>query len=273
MPALQIKKALKYGMIGEGATAAEKFAAAKAAGFDGVELDSPGDLDSAEVLAARDATGLQIPGVVDSAHWRDTLSHPDAAARARGLAALETALRDAATFGATTVLLVPAVVNEPVSYADAYARSQAEIRKALPLAEELGVKIAFENVWNNFLLSPLEAARYVDEFDSPMVGWYFDIGNIVNYGWPAHWIEALGHRILKLDIKDFSRAQRDSEGLWKGFAVEIGEGDAGWPQVRAALAQVGYSGWAAAEVSGGGADRLRDIARRMDAVLEIRQEP
>lgn len=266
---LQIKKALKYGMIAEGATIAEKFAAAKAAGFDGVEMDSPSDLDSDEIIAARDASGLAIPGVVDSAHWRDTLSHPDGEVRARGLAALETALRDAATYGASTVLLVPAVVNEQVSYANAYARSQAEIRKALPLAEERGVKIAIENVWNGFLLSPLEAARYIDEFESDHIGWYFDIGNIVNYGWPHHWIEALGKRILKLDIKDFSRKKRDDEGLWKGFGVEIGDGDAGWPQVREALAAIGYSGWAAAEVRGGDAARLKDIARRMDAVLEI----
>ena len=219
---LQIKKALKYGMIGEGegATIAEKFATAKAAGFDGVEMDSPSDLDADEILAARDASGLAIPGVVDSAHWRDTLSHPEAEVRARGLAALETALRDAATFGATTVLLVPAVVNEQVSYADAYARSQAEIRKALPLAEEVGVKIAIENVWNGFLLSPLEAARYIDEFESDHIGWYFDIGNIVNYGWPHHWIEALGQRILKLDIKDFSRTKRDEEGLWKDVQAD-----------------------------------------------------
>lgn len=268
---LQIKKALKYGMIGggEGATIAEKFAVAKAAGFDGVEMDSPSDLDADEILAARDASGLTIPGVVDSAHWRDTLSHPDEAVRARGRGALETALRDAATFGASTVLLVPAVVNEQVSYADAYARSQAEIRKALPLAEELGVRIAIENVWNGFLLSPLEAARYIDEFESDHIGWYFDIGNIVNYGWPHHWIEALGPRILKLDIKDFSRKKRDDEGLWEGFGVEIGEGDAGWPQVRRALAEIGFSGWAAAEVRGGDAARLADIARRMDTVLEI----
>lgn len=270
---LRIRKALKYGMIGEGDTVVAKFAAAKAAGFVGVEMDSPSDLDRAEVLAARDAAGIAIPGVVDSVHWKDTLSHPDEAVRARGLEGLKTALRDAATYGASTVLLVPAVVSEQVSYADAYRRSQAQIRKALPLAEELGVKIAFENVWNHFLLSPLEAARYVDEFESPMAGWYFDVGNIVNYGWPAHWIEALGERIVKLDIKDFSRAKRDGEGLWKGFGVEIGEGDAGWAQVRAALAEIGYAGWATAEVGGGGAERLADIARRMDGALGISKEP
>jgi hexulose-6-phosphate isomerase len=145
------------------------------------------------------------------------------------------------------------------------------MREAAPLAAELGIRIAFENVWNNFLLSPLEAARYSDELqrgvDRPVFGWHFDIGNIVNYGWPEHWIEALGPRILKLDVKEFSRKRRDDEGLWKGFGVEIGEGDVGWDRVRAALRRIGYRGWAAAEVGGGGPERLADIARRMDTVF------
>ena len=111
-------------------------------------------------------------------------------------------LRDAKRYGATSVLLVPAVVNQDVSYNDAYTRSQAEIRKAIPLAEELGVKIAIENVWNHFLLSPLEAARYVDEFNSPAVGWHFDVGNVITYGWPEQWIRILGKRIQKLHIKE-----------------------------------------------------------------------
>ena len=204
---------------------------------------------------------------MDSVHWRKTLSDPDPAVRDEGRAALEHALRQARLFGATTVLLVPAVVSQEVSYADAYTRSQAEIRKVLPLARELGVKIALENVWNQFLLSPLEMARYIDEFESPWIGAHFDIGNIVNFGWPEHWIRTLGPRILKLDVKEFSRKKRDDEGLWEGFGVEIGEGDCDWPAVNAALADIGYVGWAAAEVSGGNASRLRDIAARMDRVL------
>ena len=221
------------------------------------------------MLAARDATGLEIPGVVDSVHWNKTLGDPDPKVRAEGLAALETALRDCKRYGGTSVLLVPAVVSKAISYADAWERSQAEIRKALPLAAELGVTIAFENVWNHFLLSPLEAARYVDAFESPRVGWHFDVGNVVNYGWPDQWIRTLGPRIKKLDVKEFSRKKRDAEGLWKGFDVEIGdpEGDCDWPAVRKALAEIGYSGWAAAEVKGGDEARLKDVAARMDRVL------
>ena len=166
---------------------------------------------------------------------------------------METAIRDCARYGGSTVLLVPAVVSKEVSYRDAYERSQAEIRKVLPLAKELGVKIALENVWNNFLLSPLEAARYVDEFESEWIGWYFDVGNVVNYGWPEQWVEVLGERILKLDVKEFSRTKRNDEGLWKGFGVKLLEGDCDWPAVMKALDGVGYEGWATAELAGGDA--------------------
>src|SRR5690606_12903547 len=102
-------------------------------------------------------------------------------------------------YGASSVLLVPEVVSKEVSYGDAYKRSQEQIKKAIPLAEELGIRILLENVWNNFLLSPVETARYIDELESPMLGAYFDVGNVVRYGWPEHWIVALGKRIGKLD--------------------------------------------------------------------------
>ena len=262
----RMKKAVKFGMVKLDGSVLDKFKLLKELGFDGVELDAPSVLDRDEVLQARDATGLEIPGVVDSAHWRDTLSDADSGVRAKGVEALEAALRDARLYGATSVLLVPAVVKKDVSYADAYTRSQAEIRKVLPLAQELNVKIALENVWNNFLLSPLETARYVDEFDSPQVAVHFDVGNVVHYGWPEHWIRTLGKRIYKLDIKEFSRAKSEKEGLRKGFQVELLEGDCDWPAVMAALREIGYVGWGAAEIPGGGRERLKEIAARMDRI-------
>ena len=264
--ARNIKKALKIGMIAVDGDLTDKFELARDLGFDGVEMDSPNELSLDDVLAVKEASGLEIPGVVDSAHWRDTLGDPDPEVRARGVAGLETALRDAEAYGATTVLLVPAVVNKKISYLDAYERSQAEIRKVLPLAEELGISIAFENVWNQFLLSPLEAARYVDEFESERVGWFMDIGNIVNYGWPEQWVRILGDRILKLDFKEFSRTKRDQEGLWKGFCA-LGEGECDWPDVMRALDEIGYEGWASAEVRGGDRERLLEISEWMDAIL------
>lgn len=266
-PATALRKAVKLGMVRVRAPLQERFQLLKDLGFDGVELDSPSNLNSDEILRARDATGLPIHGVVDSVHWKERLSDPSEARRAKGRAALETALRDCHTYGGDTVLLVPAVVDKAVAYDQAWERSTAEIRKVLPLAAELKIKIAIENVWNQFLLSPLEAARYIDQFESPWIGWYMDVGNIVNYGWPEQWIRILGARILKLDVKEFSRKKRDAEGLWKGFQVGIGDGDCDWPAVRAALTEIGYRGWATAEVGGGGPDRLKDIKARMDGVL------
>lgn len=263
----RIKKAVKYGMVGGKLSVKEKFALVKRLGFDGIELNAPSRLDKAEVIAARDEVGLPIHGVVDSLHWNKPLSDANGDVRAEGVKALETAIRDCKTYGGTTVLLVPAVVHKDVSYGQAYARSQAEIRKVLPLAAENKITIAIENVWNNFLLSPLEAARYLDELDSPWVGWYLDVGNIVRYGWPHHWVEALGkQRIAKLDIKDFSRTKSNKEGLWKGFGVEIGEGESDWADFNRELVRIDWSGWGTAEVGGGDEARLADIAKRMDDV-------
>lgn len=260
------KKAVKIGMVREGKDLREKFALVKSLGFDGIELNSPG-LNREEAIRARDEVGLPIHGVVDSVHWKDTLSHPDPEVRARGVQGLKTALADAKAIGADTVLLVPAVVNKEVSYEDAYHRSQAEIRKALPVAEETGVKILFENVWNNFLLSPLELARYIDEFESPLVGSYFDVGNVVRYGWPEQWIRTLGKRIVKLDIKEYSRQIQMNEGVRKGFGVELLEGDCDWPAVMQALRDINFSGWGTAEVPGGDRERLKVVADRMDRIF------
>jgi len=262
-------KSLKFGMIGEGESMLEKFTLIKACGFDGVEMDSPWDWDLEEVLAAKEATGIDIPGVVLSTHWQKPFNHPDDGVRGEAKSALERALNDCKALGGTTVLVVPAVVNAEMSYQDAYEVSRREIGELVPMAEELGISIAFENVWNNFLLSPIEAARYVDSFESKHVGWYFDIGNIVNYGYPAHWIDTLGKRIMKLDVKEYSRQKRNDEGLWKGFSVEIGDGSVGWEAVNEALDRIGYRGWASAEVGGGGRERLIDIASRMDQVFAL----
>lgn len=264
----RFKKAVKIGMVGIDGSLLDKFKAVKELGYDGIELDSPG-LNRDEAKKARDEAELPIHGVVDSVHWSDTLSHPDPAVRERGVSALKIALADAKAIGATSVLLVPAVVNKEVSYADAYTRSQAEIKKALPVAEELGIRLLLENVWNNFLLSPLETARYLDELESPMAGSYFDVGNVVRYGWPEQWVRTLGKRIVKLDIKEYSRKLEADQGVWKGFNAELLEGDCDWPSVMKALGEIGYSGWGTAEVPGGGKERLADIAARMDKIFAL----
>jgi hexulose-6-phosphate isomerase len=262
-----LKKAVGWDMIGAGKTAGAKLALIKQLGFDGVELPSPSDLNLDEIAAGLKANSLGVSELVGSHHWSEPLSDGDAAVRAKGLAALETGLRDCKKIGASSLLVVPAVVNANVSYDQAWERSLAELKKLVPLAKELEVHITIENVWNGFLLSPLEAARYVDALESDWVGWHFDVGNVINFGWPEQWIRILGKRIKKLHIKEFSRKKRNDEGLWKGFDVKLGDGDNNWPAVMAALDEVGYSGWGTAEVSGGGEDELRDVAARMDRIF------
>jgi hexulose-6-phosphate isomerase len=261
-----LKKGIMSDTIGIKGSMLDQFKAVKDAGFDGVEVMSHRNQE--EVLKARDATGLEIPSVCGTHHWGKPLSDPNPKVRADGLEAVQQTLRDAKRYGASSILLVPGVVTKEVSYAEAWQRTQEEIRKALPLAAELGVKIAIENVWNQFLLSPIEAARYVDEFNSPWVGWQFDCGNIVNYGWPEQWIRILGKRIVQVHIKEFSRTKRDKEGLWKGFDVALLEGDNDWPAIVKALDDIGYRGWMITEQPGGdSANGLRNLVQRLDRIV------
>ena len=261
-----LRKAIMWDTVGVKGTVLEKCEAIKAAGFEGVEPSSHMNQD--EVVKALEATGLQAASVCCSTHWGKPVTSPDPVVREAGVAGLKQALRDAERYGATSVLFVPGIVDKKISYADAWTRSQEEVHKAVPLAEELGVSIAFENVWNNFHLSPLEAARYVDDFKSKMVGWHFDCGNVCNYGFPEQWIRILGQRISRIHVKEFSRKKADKEGKWKGFDVQFLEGDNDWPAIMKALDDVGYTSWAIAEQGGGGSpEGLKNLADRMDKIL------
>jgi hexulose-6-phosphate isomerase len=266
-PTRKIRKAIMWGTVGLPGSVLEKMKAVKEAGFEGVEMNSHMDQD--EVLRARDETGLAIPSVCGARHWNKPLSDPDPKVRAEGLEALQQTLRDAKRYGASSVLLVPAIVTKQVSYLEAWDRSRVEIRKAIPLAGELGLKIAVENVGNQFLLSPLEAARYVDEFESPFVGWHFDVGNnFSNGGWPEQWIRILGKRIQKFHIKEFVRRQRN-EPVPRPGPVRLLEGDNDWPAVMKAVDDIGYTGWAITEQPGGDTrEGLADLAQRLGRILD-----
>jgi L-ribulose-5-phosphate 3-epimerase len=252
------RKAFMLGGVAKGPVL-EHFKRLRDAGFEGVELISPSELDRDEVLKARDETGLVIHGVSGSRHWKDALSDPDPAVRSRGVEAILKEIEDCRAYGGTTVLVVPAIVTKDVSHRDADERSRKMFADFLPAAEKAGVKIAVEEVWNKFLLSAPEFARYVDSFGSPFVGAYFDVGNVVEYGFPQEWIRELGHRILKIHIKEYAKANR--------FNYPLGEGEIDWPAVTKALVDVGYDGWITAEVPYGDLDALKDVVRRMDKVL------
>jgi len=264
----RFKKAVKIGMVKVAGDLSEKFALLKELGFDGIELNSPGGPPSETVLAAVEATGLPVHGVVDSVHWNQTLSHPAADVRAEGVAGLKTALQAAKDYRASSVLLVPGVVNDSVNYEQCWKRSTEEIKKVLDLAVELQIDILFENVWNNFLTDPAETAKFIDQFDCPRVGAYYDVGNSVRYANPVIWIRTLGKRIRKLDIKEFDLALAQ-EDVWKGFRVELLEGSVGWYDVIRELKKLDFRGWGTAEIPGGDRNRLQQIAERMDRIFAL----
>jgi hexulose-6-phosphate isomerase len=260
-----IKKSTLISMLPRGLSYEARFALARECGFEAVELRTiTRDEEAAEILEASKKTGLRIHSVMNSDHWEAPISSADPAVVARSVKGMETSLRNAALWGADAVLLVPAVVDASTSYKDAYTRSQRVIREQLlPKAAEHKVVIAVEEVWNKFLLSPLEFARYVDEFDSPWLKAYFDVGNVVLYGYPQDWIRTLGPRIVKLHVKDFALDRRNGRFTW----VNLGEGDIDWPEVRKALAEIKYAGYMTTELSGGDAAYLKDLSARVDRIL------
>jgi hexulose-6-phosphate isomerase len=254
-------KACQYGMLPNDLSDAEKFALAAKCGFDGIEDSPMADRDAARKRGAlaRDA-GVPIHSLVYGG-WQAPLSDPNPDVTAKGLEGMRRALRSAKAFGADAVLLVPALVNETVGYAEAYERSQKNIRQLLPLAEDLGVTIAVENVWNKFLLSPIEFARYVDEFNHPRLRAYIDVGNMILFGYAQDWIRTVGRRIVRIHLKDFKR---------KGYQwTNLLEGDVNWPEVRKALAEVGYAGYMTTELRGGDEAYLTDLAARIDKIIAM----
>jgi len=262
-----LRKAIMYSTIGVKGSVLEKFRAMKEAGFEGVE--PMGAMNRDEVLAALKESGLQAASVCDHIHWVKPLSAPDEATRQLGLDGLLQSLRDARAYGAGSVLLVPGIARDGVSYEQCWERSIVEIKKAIPVAKELGVKISIENVGNNFITTPEQAMSYLDAIDSEWVGWHFDIGNVGrNYGPAERWIQVLGKRIVRIHVKDFSTKPTVSGA--RGERPKLLDGETNWPAVMDALDRAGYQGWAISEQPASQAADVRtarDLAERMDKIF------
>ena len=259
---LPIKKAVLLSMLPKSMSMLERFKLAIDCGFEQIECPTTDDQAEVEqIKRAAEESGLRIHSVMNMAHWKYPLSSVDPSVVSASIKGMETSLRNAHFWGADTVLLVPAVVDAKTGYRDAWKRSQEEIRRMIPLAKELGVIIAVEEVWNKFLLSPVEFASYIDSFSSPTIRAYFDVGNVVINGYPQDWIRILGPRIVKLHIKDFRFAKREAQ------FVSLREGEIDWPEVYKALAEIGYRGSATVELPAGDKDYLREVSRRFDLIL------
>jgi L-ribulose-5-phosphate 3-epimerase len=260
-----IKKALYVSMLPEKLGYGARFQMAKDAGFEGIEIGTITDLAvAAEIKEAAAKAGLTIHSVMNADHWKYPLSSADPEVVKKSVAGMEASLHNAKLWGADSVLLVPAVVNPQTSYQDAWARSQRVVKeRILPMAQEMKVVVGMEEVWNKFLLSPLEMARYVDEFASPYVKAYLDVGNMLFYGYPQDWVRTLGPRIHRVHLKDFKLDRNEGRFYWKN----LGEGDVDWPEVRKAFSEVGYAGWMTTEIEGGDAAYLKDVVARFDRFL------
>jgi len=257
---------LVWGMLPESLSIADRFKLAADAGFRTLEAYTTEDeKDAEEIKRAAEGNKIRITSVMNQAHWKYPLSSADPEVVKKSMDGMRTSLRNAKLWGADAVLLVPAVVNPQTRYQDAWTRSQKHIRELIPLAAELKVVIAVEEVWNKFLLSPLEFASYVDEFKSPWVKAYFDVGNVVLYGYPQDWIRTLGKRIVKVHLKDFKMGKG-----WDPITAQFvnhGEGDVDWAEIRKALGEIGYSGTVTAELEDGDLNYLTDVRKRIDKLV------
>jgi L-ribulose-5-phosphate 3-epimerase len=263
---LAVKKGMVFNMLPESLSYEDRFKLARDIGLEVVQAPTtPDERQAEEMRRAADSTGVRIDSVMNMDHWKYPLSSGDPAVVEKCLAGMRTSLQNAKVWGADVVLLVPAVLDGQTSYRDAWSRSQKEIRKLLPIAEQERVVIGIEEVWNKFLLSPLEMASYVSEFQSPWMKVWFDVGNIMLYGYPQDWIRTLGKSIVKVHLKDFKRVKEPGKETY-GFA-NLGEGDVDWPAVRQAFAEIGYSGSVIAELKAGDEAYLRDVSNRIDRLL------
>ena len=259
-----MKKGICFGCLPGHLSEQDRLKLAKDAGFDGIEFHGTDNDDEVTRLKdLADAAGIETPSIMGHLHWQFPLSSPDPEERRKCADAFATSLRHAKMIGADTVLCVPAVVNDDVTYEEAYERSQAEIRELAKVAEEHQVALAIENVWNKFLLSPIEFARYVDEIGSPYVKAYFDCGNICLYGYPQQWIRTLGDRIAKMHVKGFS-AFPDV-----GFPQTL-RSDVPYDECRKAWLDTGYDDYLIVEIGAWKDDAeesIRVYSQELDAII------
>ena len=241
-----MKKGICLGCIpgkvgGKDLSVKDKFKLAADAGFDGIEINGGiTDEQAMDSLAAAKAAGIEIHSIMGGPHWQFPMSDPDDAVAQKCVEGIAKSIEQAAKVGATAVLLVPGVVNEKVCYEEAWKNSIRRIKQLVPVCVKNKVVLGLENVWNKFLLSPMEMCQYIDGFKNKWVQGYFDVGNILLYGYPQQWIRSLGKRIKKVHVKNFKTADR----TW----VWLLEGDVPWPEVMTALRDVGYDDYLTVEI-------------------------
>ena len=278
-----MKISASYGMFEGGLEAArpvaEAMQEAKQLGFDAIELavaaqgvltHQATQAQCEEIVATARKIGIEISSVASGENWTCSPTANDPEVRKRSIDFNRKALQITKWLGADAYLFVPGAVDvfflpdaEVIAYDVCYERACEAVRELLPTTEETGVTICIENVWNKFLLSPLETRDFIDSFDSEMVGAYFDVGNVLLTGYPEHWIRILGGRIKRVHVKDFKRSAGTAEGF-----VDLLAGDVDFPAVKKALADIGYNGYVTAEMLPFEPGRPEKTARAMKEIFK-----
>ena len=248
----------------------ERLKLAAAAGFDGVDFDEAGNFTPEQARAAVQETGVFVHNAINHAHWNQRLTSANEAERAQGVKNIEHCIRVSHAAGGNGVLIVVGRGDDGPED-EINERARREIQKLIPLAASLGQPILFENVWNKMHYNhdappeqtPARFIEFVDSFNSPWVGMYYDIGNHWKYGQPREWLKAFGRRAVKLDIKGFSRAKN------KFVDITSADDDLPWKEVQAGLEEIGFTGWTTAEVGGGGLERLTTVRQQMQKALGV----
>jgi len=236
-----VKKGICIGCLPGDLPDEAKLQLAKSAGYDGVEINTFDDLDACRSLTqvAR-SIGIELHSVMASGHWTHPLSSRDETIRRKGIDNIQQSIETALVCGANAVLVVPGVVQADQPYGETYEIALDSMRELAWYAGERNMRLGVENVWNRFLLTPMEMGRFLSELNSPHVGLYFDCGNILAYGYPQQWIRELGSRLVKVHVKDFESSTRQ----WKYLL----QGSVDWKAVRTALREVGYDDYLTAEM-------------------------
>lgn len=228
-----------------------------------------------EILDLADRIGIEVASVASGVYWERSLGDALESSRDRARRDIEKMLQVTSWLRCKTLLTIPGSVDvfflpdrERLAYEHVWKHATEGIRAVLPTAERCGVRMGIENVWNKFLLSPHEMAEFIDQFDSPYVGAYVDVANLMRVGYPEDWLRHLGDRVVGIHFKDY----RVSVGTIDGF-VDLLEGDVNWTEVMAAVINIGYSGPIAAEMIPGYKHfpevRIANTSNAMDAILSL----
>lgn len=281
-----LKRAVKLYMYASAASFAERFDDLASIGLDGVEIGFHDDLPIAEILLASRTSGLQVPTLIVGASFEASLTSPNADERGTAADAVLAAIEGASTLGCGVVMISPGWDRDDLHPSDSASIVRDALSRAVHAAEGAGVTIAIENLWNGWLTSATDLAAFVDSFASANVGVLFDSGNAARFSAPQHWIQTLGHRIVRFDVKDYKNAWArkpaavyapDDEltavwgegGPWGALDALLFEGDVSWPLVASALDEIEYDGWVCAEHGPGDAEWIERFATDLQRLNEL----